>query len=498
MNRKQKLVSNTIISLIYQFTNIICGLILPRYILMAFGSEINGLVNSITQFLGFVSLAEGGIGAVVQAVLYKPLANKNWDEVNQIVAATDKFYRKIAYIAVVYIGGLTIIFSGFKASQFGFVYTTTLILIIGISTFVQYYFCMSYRLLLNADQLGFIQIGIQIITLIINTIASVVLIKLNCSIHLVKLVASVVFLVQPVVLTTFINSKYNLDRKVVLVGDPIKQKWNGLAQHISSFILGNTDIAVLTIFSTMTNVSIYSVYNLVVAGIRSILEKINSGFTSYFGNLFYSEKDNKKILDTFEVFEWGMHNIVTILFAITGVLILPFVQIYTNGIEDANYVQPIFGILITMAQGAFCLRAPYVIIIAVAGHFKETQGIAITEAILNIVISVILVLKFGLIGVAIGTLISQSYRTVASAYYLRNNILNRRFAFFVKYILFDILLALIICVVVYPLLFTTTNYLYWALEATMVSVISLLVATVLNMIVFKQYFSVIIKKIRRK
>ena len=70
--RKKKLIYNTISSLIFQVTTIVCGFILPRLILNAFGSNVNGLVNSITQFLGIISFLELGVGAVVQSALYKP------------------------------------------------------------------------------------------------------------------------------------------------------------------------------------------------------------------------------------------------------------------------------------------------------------------------------------------------------------------------------------------------------------------------------------------
>ena len=56
---------NSIAPLIYQVTTIICGFILPRLILSHFGTEINGLVNSITQFLGVIAFLELGVGAVV-------------------------------------------------------------------------------------------------------------------------------------------------------------------------------------------------------------------------------------------------------------------------------------------------------------------------------------------------------------------------------------------------------------------------------------------------
>ena len=72
MTRKMKLMLNSTSSLIYQLITIVCGFVLPRFFLTHYGSEVNGLVSSITQFLGFISLAECGVGAVVQSTLYKP------------------------------------------------------------------------------------------------------------------------------------------------------------------------------------------------------------------------------------------------------------------------------------------------------------------------------------------------------------------------------------------------------------------------------------------
>ena len=72
MNNKK----NAISSLALQLATIAQGLILPKLILGAFGSEVNGLVSSITQFLSFISLLEGGLGAVVLAELYGPIEKK--------------------------------------------------------------------------------------------------------------------------------------------------------------------------------------------------------------------------------------------------------------------------------------------------------------------------------------------------------------------------------------------------------------------------------------
>ena len=72
-NRKQLLALNTSSSLFNQVIQIISGFVLPRLILSTYGSDVNGLVSSITQFLQVIAFLELGVGAVVQSSLYKPL-----------------------------------------------------------------------------------------------------------------------------------------------------------------------------------------------------------------------------------------------------------------------------------------------------------------------------------------------------------------------------------------------------------------------------------------
>ena len=71
MNTQMK---NTLCSLLQHLCTILCGLILPREILIHYGSDMNGLVLSITRFLSYTALLELGIGAVIPAALYSPLA----------------------------------------------------------------------------------------------------------------------------------------------------------------------------------------------------------------------------------------------------------------------------------------------------------------------------------------------------------------------------------------------------------------------------------------
>lgn len=173
--REKRLFYNTVSSLVFQLTTIICGFILPRLILNAFGSEVNGLVNSITQFLGVISFLELGVGAVVQSALYKPLAEKRQDDVSKIISSANKFFTRLGQILLAYVIVLVVVYPRFAGKNFGFAYTATLIVAISISSFAQYFFGIVNRLLLTADQRGYIQYNAQTLAVICNTVACFVL-----------------------------------------------------------------------------------------------------------------------------------------------------------------------------------------------------------------------------------------------------------------------------------------------------------------------------------
>lgn len=132
MGRKKRLALNTSTSLFYQVTTIICGFILPRLILQSFGSEVNGLVNSITQFLAIISFLELGVGSVIQSSLYKPLAEKNNDQISKVLVSGQKFFTKLAKILLVYVVILMVTYPYIANQKFGFVYTATMIGVISI------------------------------------------------------------------------------------------------------------------------------------------------------------------------------------------------------------------------------------------------------------------------------------------------------------------------------------------------------------------------------
>lgn len=495
--RGKKLALNTITSLGLQVVSVICGFILPRLILESFGSDVNGLVNSITQFLGVITLLDLGVGAVVQSALYKPLADNDTNMISKIYVSANKFFRRLAEILLVYVVLLMIFYPMLVNKSFGHMYTALLIAAICISSFAQYYFGIVNSLLLNADQRGYIQYVAQIITLIYKTFACYIIIKLGASIQIVKLTTSLIFLLRPLFLVFYVKKHYSIDQKITYVEEPIKQKWNGMAQHFAAYVLSGTDNIVLTMFSTLGNVSIYSVYNVVIIGVKNALLSVTNGFQSLIGEML-AQKETMKLNAFFGFVEWFLHTGTTLVFGCTGVLIVDFVRVYTYGINDADYIQPLFAVLITIANAGHCLRLPYNILILAAGHYKQTHSNYIIAMILNIVVSIATVKMWGLVGVAIGTLIAMAYQTVWMAKYDSKNIICWPFKNFLKQCGVDAITVIIASLATFKIPMLSVSYVSWFLLAIEVFGIWLIISIVINTIFYRERVLSIFIRVKRR
>lgn len=483
--REKRLALNTISSLILQLTTIICGFILPKLILEKFGSDVNGLVNSINQFLQIFAFMDIGVGAVFQSSLYKPLAENDNEELSKIFTSGQKFFTLLAKMLLIYVCILILIYPLVINKNFKFSYTTLLIISMSISSFAQYYLGMSNALFLAADQRGYIYYSIQIVTLILNTVCCYILINLGSSIQLVKLVTSLIYLLRPLVLKFYVDKNYKINKKIEYVGEPIKQKWDGLAQHVASVVLDSTDTIVLTVFSTLSNVSIYSVYFLVISGLKQIFNVTSNGIQSLIGEV-YAKSDINYLKKIFGLTEWTIHTSAVIIFGASSILIVPFVDVYTKGVLDANYSQPIFAFILVAAYAIYCIRLPYHITVKAGVHYRQTKMCYWNAAILNIIVSIIFVNKLGLIGVAIGTLVAMLYQTIWLAKYISKHIIIRSFNKFLKQMFVDIIIVFFGFLLTKKYLIMEYSYLSWCINAIKVVSFWIIISTIINVSFYNQ------------
>lgn len=500
MNRDRSIKAkyNIVFSLLGQVVVMVCGIIVPQLLILGFGSEAYGATASITQFLAYISLLEGGIGGVARAALYKPLAENDIESINGIIREIRSFFRCIAYIFIVYVIVLACVFKDLAHVQcYDWISTFSLVLVISISIFAQYFIGISYSVFLQAAQKTYIIQIVSIVFNIANTVLVVLLVYSGFNLITVKLLSSVVFAAKPIILWLYVKKHYNLNTKQKSKRDLLTQKWTGLGQHLAYVLHSNTDIAVLTIFADLTYVSVYSVYYMVVAAIQSVAVSFASGMEALFGDMLAKDEIDE-LNKTFDVYEAMISFVSVILFSVTAVMITPFVALYTRDVDDVDYCYPVFGVLLVLASFLFCFRFPYHSMVIASGSFKQTRVAAYGEAIINLSLSIILVIKFGLVGVAVGTLVAVSFRFAYYVFFLSKSVIKRSIFKFAKRMFWN--LSSFICVYAFGnytiQYFNISDYLHWAAFSSLVVLFALSIQLVILFIPYRAVGIEVMKKLR--
>ena len=223
---------------------------------------------------------------------------------------------------------------------------------------------------------------------------------------------------------------------------------------------------------------------------------MTNGVQSLIGEL-WAKQELDELKRFFGWVEWSIHTGTTFVFGVTSILIVPFVQIYTYGINDVNYVQPLFAILIVAANAGHCLRLPYNIMILAGGHYRQTQKNYIVAATINIIVSVLAVKTLGLVGVAIGTLLAMFYQTVWMAIYDSKNLICWPIKNFIKQMVVDVISVLAFSLLAAVFKFNTITWLAWVEYAIVISISALIIQVVINTLFYKKYMVQLASKLRR-
>lgn len=429
ITRTKKAFYNITTEALMEIVAFVCALILPRLILSTFGSAYNGLVSSITQFLDYISLLTLGISGAVRVSIYK--AKDDIKAKSAIVKASEKYLRKVAYAFVAYIAVLSVIYPLFVRDEFQWLETVSLIVIIGFGVFAKYFYGVAIKAFLSAEQSNYVWNIVQIFSQIASTGISVLLILLGQSIQVVKFGSAIILVATPLIVNVFTKKKFHLITDVEPDNKALGMRKDVVAHSIANCVHTYTDIFLLTLFTSPATISVYAIYALVFSSIKKIQNVFTTGMEGAFGTLWAQGK-YKQYRENFNTYEFLCFAFVSIMFPCVGMLLLSFIRLYTNGVHDVNYILPVFAYLSVITHGVFCLRTPYLTAVQSAGHYRETKKYAFIEAGLNFGISAAAVLVNGLVGVTLGTLVANLYRTGQYAIYASRNLLDRSLRVFIR------------------------------------------------------------------
>lgn len=486
--RSQKAILNMEVLFIYEIVSFVCSMILPRLILEAYGSEYNGIATSISQFLYLMLVLRIGVSGPTRVVLYKALAEENVHKVSGVINATQKYMRKLSVILLSYIVLLSLFYPYISNISISHNEAFILVLVIGIGSFAEYFWGITPNILLMADQSQYIYYTIQCISTVLSTMASCILIHLGASIVNVKICSSFFFVLTPVLLGIIVRKRYEINKSVAPDNSGLAGRKDAMAQSVANIIHSFAGIVILTVFTDIKVVSVYTIYFLVFNAIKKILTIFTTGLEGGFGNMLAkNEIDNAN--NIFDIYEFLTYLFCAFLFGCTLVLIVPFVKLYTMGINDINYIVPLFAYLAILAQLIMSIRQPYLTIVQAAGHYKQTRNGAVVEASLNIITSISLTRSLGLIGVILGALVANIFRTVQYIIYLNKNILMRRKSrpfLLVFWTLSNIGIIYMFCFLLG--IGDAGSWYEWGLQCVYCSIISFFVILFMSLIFYKKDF----------
>ncbi len=422
--KREKSVKNFIFGILNFVIITLLGIIIPRLFLLSYGSEVNGLISSVKQIFSYFSLLEAGVGEATLQALYGPVAKNDHDEVCSILSATNHFYRRTGIIYALLVIAMAIIYPFATQSDVPQYIIICIILFQGWGGVVKYLVTAKLTLLLRVDGKTYVTTNFGTIFTIFSDFARIALMSLGANVLMVQLVFCIVDLCQIFLVIFYTKKHYKwLHFKAKPNYDAISQRNSALVHQVSGLVFNNTDVILLTFFCGLKTVSVYSMYAMLFGMVSTIISNFGGSVSFAMGQLFNS--DRKRFEELQETYETYYLSISFALFTIAYIFILPFLRLYTSGINDVNYVDKWIPMLFVAYQILNYGRNTSLNIVNFAGHYKQTQWRAILEAVINLVVSLVCVYKFGIYGVLIGTVAALLYRTNDFILYANHKVMNR-------------------------------------------------------------------------
>lgn len=494
MNRTQKFALNSMTSMFSQIIVLIAGVIIPRLMISTYGSEINGLVSSLNQFISYITLVEAGIGGAAIYSLYKPLAEQDTLQISRVVAAARKSYRQAGVIfltGIVILGVVYGLLSNAVTVSFKHIFVLTLIL--GINGCFDFFFIAGYKVLLTADQRNYVISSVVIFQTIFRTVIICILATRGINVLVLYGCVSSLVLINTIIIVYYCRHNYSyIDHNASPDKTAMRKRWDVIYQQILGIIQSGAPTVIATVLLNLITVSVYTVYNMVVSGLNGVLGIFITGLPAGFGDLI-ARKEYDNLKKTVSEFEVAYYFILSIVYGLAFVLIMPFISIYTYGLEDANYYYPALGIIIVLNGLLYNIKTPQSMLVVSAGMYRETRSRVTIQGLIIIICGTIGGKIAGIVGIMVGSCLSNLYRTIDLLFFTPRNITH---ASVKQSALRMIRVLMSIALICLPLLFHTPlvdNYIQWVFMAMVYGLWAVVVA-VFNTYLFDRNEFVSLKK----
>ena len=424
--KKRNLVKNVIVGFGGQFIVILLGFILPRLFISNYGSDINGLLSTITQIFTYMALLEAGVGQASRNALFKPIANDDKNGINVVISSSYHYFRKFTVYYAICVIVFGIIAPYILNTNVDKITVSLIILFQGLSGVFNFYFTETPSILLSAYGKNYINSGITLANRILSYFAQIVLAILGVNIVMVQVANFIITIAKVFVYRIYINKKYSwISYNSKIKNVELKDRNSYVITEAAWTVFSSTDMVIISIFLNTQLASVYSVYNMVFNQISVLLNAVYASVLYVLGYSFH--KNLKQYAVIHDSFTSAFLGTMTIIMSVCYVLIIPFVTLYTKGVNDVNYIYKSLPLMFCSIQILSWSRYVTGNLTGLAGYAKQTSYISLIEALTNLILSILFVNKFGIIGVTFATVIALPLKVIWCLYVSDVKVLKRSF-----------------------------------------------------------------------
>ena len=406
---KRKSILNVTVSVGFKIVTMVMVIVVKKFLIDTCGNDVNGLNALYLSIIGFLSVAELGVGSAITFCMYKPIVEGD----NNTVSALYHLFRRI-YMAiggVILVGGLALTpFLSYFAKDYKQLdvdlYLTFVLML--VSVLMTYMFsCKSS--LINAYKNNYITTAISSSGVILQYVLQIVVLVITKSFVWYLVCRIIAAATQWVATEIVARKKYSqiLSNKQKIQG-PMKKELlkniKAMFMHRVGYILVNTvDSMVISIFVGVVALGEYSNYTMILTSLTEVLKLVFTSLTSVIGHLYVEE--NK---DTTQKYSEKFH---LLNFVLGCVFFLGYYALIDNLIgvlfsadlivsKSVSFVITLNGFVQFMRQSTLLFREA-------TGTFYNDRWKPLFEGALNIVLSVAFVYWIGVAGVIVATIITN-------------------------------------------------------------------------------------------
>lgn len=428
MSKRSKNVSkNLILSVASRLFYLLLGFITRKLIIQFVAIEYLGLTSLYSNMLDFLNLAELGLGVAIQVRMYAPLVEKDNNKIYNIIQVAQKIYSIIGLIVLIF-GGLSSLLLQFLIKDNPFpLWYVRLAYLISVAGISFSYFCASKRLYFESNEKYYIILSTDLVVRVITTVLGLVVLYLTKEyLYYAGLVA-----IQSTISNFYLSAHFRLTCKelrnqvkdktfqkaeISVVGKSLKDV---VPMKLGVYVFSSTDSIIITAFIGLSASAIYANYNLISISLLSISSMISNALVSTFGKLEKENIDRSALLGKYKVYE-NMQYMFSLFTAVC--LILLYDKFMIAWVGGEYLIEKLCVLLLSLDYLIHSSFQPLSTLYTSTGKFKEDKVCSLLAAGMNIGLSLLLVNFIGIIGVIVGTLVSNIFTFI-----VRNYVINKKY-----------------------------------------------------------------------